>query len=135
MSAYRRPGWVTTNVYNKLLLRLNRAPGLAVRGRRTGEWHVNPVWPLDVEGDRYLVAPRGDTHWARNLRVTGEGELRWGSRVEPFTATEIPRGQRARFVDAYLRAYGKRYGGYVGKEFAEMPDPADHPVFLVKPKP
>ncbi len=135
MSKYRKPGFFMTHVYNPLLLRLNRAPGLAVRGRRTGEWHVTPVWPLDVQGDRYLVAPRGDTHWARNLRVMGEGELRWGSRVEPFTATEIPVTQRSRFVDAYLQEYGGRYGGSITKEFAELPDPADHPVFLIRPKP
>lgn len=122
------------HLYNPLLLRFRRAPGLAVRGRQSGEWHVVPVWPLELEGERYLVAPRGETHWVRNLRVTGEGELRWGSRAEPFTATEIPPGHRGRFVDAYLRAYGKRYGGYVGREFAEMPDPADHPVFRISSK-
>ena len=41
------------------------------------------------EGRRYLVAPRGDTQWVRNLRVAGSGELRVGRRVEAFRATEI----------------------------------------------
>ena len=44
---------------------------LAVRGRATGEWRTTPVNPLRVAGERYLVAPRGHTHWVRNLRVAG----------------------------------------------------------------
>jgi hypothetical protein len=39
--------------------------------------------------------------------------------------------QRAPLVAAYLERNGKRYGAFVAKEFEWMPDPADHPVFLL----
>ena len=43
-----------------------------VRGGRT-EWVFNTSTgtekPYTFEGQRYLVAPRGDTHWVRNLRA------------------------------------------------------------------
>lgn len=48
-----------------------------------------PVWPLDREGKRYLVAPRGNTHGASNLRASGEGELREGRRMARFKAVEL----------------------------------------------
>ena len=32
---------------------------LSVRGRKSGEWHSTPVNLLTVDGQRYLVAPRG----------------------------------------------------------------------------
>jgi len=59
---------------------------LAVRGRSSGAWRTVPVNLLTVDGERYLVAPRGATQWVRNLRAAGGGELRVGRRVEAFTA-------------------------------------------------
>ena len=44
---------------------------LAVRGRKTGEWRTVPVNLLVHEGERYLVAPRGETEWVRNMRYRG----------------------------------------------------------------
>jgi hypothetical protein len=35
-------------------------------------------------GQRYLVAPRGDTQWVRNLRASGRGELRWRRGIKPL---------------------------------------------------
>jgi hypothetical protein len=87
--------------------------------------------PLDYQGRRYLVAPRGNTHWARNLRAVGEGDLRLRGRRIHFKATEIPMSQRAPLVAGHLERNGKRYGAFVAKEFEWMPDPADHPVFLL----
>lgn len=132
---YRKSGFLNNRVMNPLMTLLGIAPSLTIRGRTSGRRYTTPVWPLDYEGQRYLVAPRGNTHWARNLRVVGEGELRLGGRRVHFRATEIPASQRAPLVAAYVQKYGKRYGGYVAKEFALMPDPADHPVFLVQSQP
>jgi hypothetical protein len=36
---------------------------LEVRGRKSGEWRRTPVNPLEFEGRRYIVAPRGETQW------------------------------------------------------------------------
>jgi hypothetical protein len=132
---YRKSGFFNNKVMNPLLTALGLAPALTVRGRTSGRRYTMPVLPLDYEGKQYLVAPRGNTHWARNLRSVGEGELRSGGRKVQFRATEIPVAQRGPLVAAYVQKYGSKYGGFVAKEFAALPDPADHPVFLVEPEP
>ncbi|MCL2581584.1 MAG: nitroreductase/quinone reductase family protein [Streptosporangiales bacterium] len=87
---------------------------LSVKGRKSGQWRSVPVNPLALDGERYLVSPRGNTHWVRNLRAAGgEGELRIGRRTERFTATEI--GDDAK--PAVLRAYLKRWAWEVGAFF------------------
>jgi deazaflavin-dependent oxidoreductase (nitroreductase family) len=78
---------------------------LYVRGRKTGEWRSTPVNPLTVDGQRYLVAPRGHTQWVRNMRAAGGGELRVGRRVEAFTATELADEQKPELLRAYLRRW------------------------------
>jgi len=98
---YLKPGWFVSWMVNPLLMRLGAVPTLAVRGRTTGEWRTVPVNVLELEGQRYLVAPRGDTQWVRNLRVSGRGELRWRNRVEPFRATEVPDTEKPRVIEAY----------------------------------
>ena len=73
---YVRPGWFTRHVFNPIVAGLTRAGisvwgsrQLRVRGRTSGEWKSVPVNLLTSEGERYLVAPRGETQWVRNLRV------------------------------------------------------------------
>ncbi len=125
---YLRPGWLTSRVLNPLLMRLGLVSTLAVRGRTTGEWRTVPVNVLELEGQRYLVAPRGDTQWVRNLRATGRGELRWRNHIEPFRAIEIPDSEKPRVIDAYLARWGYQVKGY----FKALPSPADHPVFRIE---
>ena len=125
---YLKPGWVTSRVVNPLLMRLGVVPILAVRGRVSGEWRTVPVNVLELEGQRYLVAPRGDTEWVRNLRATGRGELRRRARVEAFRATELPDREKPRIIGAYLA----RWGYQVRRYFEELPEPSDHPVFRVE---
>jgi hypothetical protein len=86
---------------------------LAVRGRRSGEWRVVPVNLLEVGGVRYLVAPRGETQWVRNIRVAGGGELRLGRRAEPFRAIELADADKP----PVLRAYLARWRFEVGRFF------------------
>ena len=88
---YREPGWFTRNVFNRSIAFLTRhgvsvwgSRVLAVKGRTSGEWRTTPVNLLEVEGRRYLVSPRGEGQWVRNLRVAGTGELRVGQKVEVF---------------------------------------------------
>jgi deazaflavin-dependent oxidoreductase (nitroreductase family) len=139
---YRRPGWFTTHVFNRLVAGLTRAGisvlgsrVLEVRGRKTGEPRRTPVNLLEFEGGRYLVAPRGHTQWVRNLRASGEGRLWLGRRSESFTAAELSDDEKP----ALLRAYLKRWKAEVGVFFAGVgPDSSDedlrriapdHPVF------
>ena len=109
-------------------MRVGMIPTLAVRGRTSGEWRIVPVNVLELDGQRYLVAPRGDTQWVRNLRATGRGELRRRGSVEPFRAIEIPDNEKPRVIEAYLARWGYQVKGY----FKALPDPADHPVFRIE---
>jgi deazaflavin-dependent oxidoreductase (nitroreductase family) len=109
-----------TNFFNDTVARLTRtgisvygSRVLAVKGRKSGEWRTTPVNPLRVDGTQYLVAPRGNTQWVRNLRVVGTGELRVGRKAEPFSATEIGDDDKP----AILRAYLKRWKFEVGVFF------------------
>jgi F420H(2)-dependent quinone reductase len=129
---YRKSGFFNNRIVSPLLVRLGLVPMMRIRGRTSGRVYSLPALPLDYEGKRYLVAPRGNTQWARNLRASGEGELRVGGRTDRFTAVEIPPAERGPLVEAYVRRYGSKYGGFVAKEFAALPDPADHPVFLIQ---
>jgi deazaflavin-dependent oxidoreductase (nitroreductase family) len=133
MSApYRKPDFFTRRVLQPLFAALGMAPTLTVAGRSSGRRYRFPVLPLDYQGHRYVVAPRGNTQWARNLRASREAELKVGGRTTRLRASEIPASERAPLVDAYVRQYGRKYGGFVAREFAALPDPADHPVFVLE---
>jgi len=75
---------------------------LAVRGRKSGEWRTVPVNLLVHEGTRYLVAPRGETEWVRNIRVSGGGELRLGRASEPFRAVELSDAEKPPILRLYI---------------------------------
>jgi deazaflavin-dependent oxidoreductase (nitroreductase family) len=103
--------WLTrhgVSVYGSRMLR--------VRGRKSGEPRLTLVNLLVVDGDRYLVAPRGHTQWVRNLRAAGAGELVLGRRVEPVTAVELADDVKV----PVLRAYLKRFGWEVGMFFENL---------------
>jgi deazaflavin-dependent oxidoreductase (nitroreductase family) len=143
-SRYVRPGWFTKHVFNRLVSGLTRlgvsvwgSRELRVRGRRTGQMRSTPVNLLTIDSERYLVAPRGDTQWVRNLRVAGKGELRLGRRIEPFTATEVPVEKRVPVLRAYLKRWKAEVGLFFGGVSADSSDEElrriapDHPVFRV----
>jgi deazaflavin-dependent oxidoreductase (nitroreductase family) len=78
---------------------------LTVRGRSSGQLRSTPVNLLTLDGERYLVSPRGHTQWARNLRAAGAGTLRLGRRTEAFTATELADADKPPVLSAYLRRW------------------------------
>ncbi|MEX2080461.1 MAG: nitroreductase/quinone reductase family protein [Dehalococcoidia bacterium] len=140
---YKKPGLPTKvfNVVVKGITRLGLGPAgartLMVRGRKSGEPHTTPVNPLEHGGGTYLVAPRGNTQWARNLRVVGDGELRLGRKVHRFRGEEIADADKLPILKAYLEKWAWEVGA-----FFELPkNPSDeqiageapnHPVFRVE---
>ncbi len=141
---YLAPNSFATSVFNPAVVWLTRrgisvwgSRVLRVRGRSSGQWRTTPVNLLTFEGERYLVSPRGQTQWVRNLRAAGGGELQVGRRVEAFTAHEIADADKP----ALLRAYLQRWKFEVGAFFEGVgPDASDdelraagprHPVFQV----
>src|SRR5215218_1146488 len=107
---YVEPGWFTRKVFNPAIAALTRAGisvwgsrELRVRGRRSGEWRATPVNLLRLRDEPYLVAPRGQTQWVKNLRASGEGELRVGRRTDTFRATELGDEEKVEILRAYLK--------------------------------
>ena len=116
---YVVPGWFTVHVFNRAVRWLTRhglsvagSRELRVVGRRSGEVRTTVVNLLGVEGERYLVAPRGTTQWVRNLRAAGRGELRVGRRVESFVAEELDDAGKAPVLRAYLDKWGWEVGQF-----------------------
>jgi deazaflavin-dependent oxidoreductase (nitroreductase family) len=120
---YLQPGWFTRNVFNRLVsvstrlgLSVAGSTELRVRGRSSGEWRSTPVNVLTLDGERYLVAPRGVTQWVKNLRTAGGGELRVGRRTRSFTADELLDEAKT----AVLREYLRRWAWEVGAFFEDI---------------
>lgn len=136
---------LVTRIFNLLPMGLARlgisvwgSRTLAVRGRSSGEWRTVPVNLLEYEGVRYLVAPRGETQWVRNLRVAGSGELRLGPRREIFVAREIADADKLPILRAYLRRWAFEVNQFFQGVGADAPD-ADlqriapgYPVFRIE---
>ncbi len=126
---YQRPNWFLRLVAGPIVAKLGLTSTLAVRGRKTGEWRTIPVNVLSLAGERYILSPRGETEWVRNLRTAGTGEVRRAGRTEPFRATELPVDDRAPIIAAYRN----KWDWQVRAQFDAMPDPKDHPVFRLEP--
>ena len=141
---YQQPGWFTTHVFNGVVAGLTRAGisvlgsrVLEVRGRTSGEPRRNPVNLLTHDGQRYLVAPRGETQWVRNLRVADGGTLILGRRREPFTATELTDVDKREVLRAYLKRWKAEVGVFFDGVDASSSDAEldriapRHPVFRI----
>src|SRR5215472_14929624 len=109
---------------------------LEVVGRTSGRTISQPMVPVVVEGQRYLVSMLGDqVQWVKNVRAAGgRAVLRHGRREEAFLE-EVPTDQRALILKAYLqRAPGARPHVPVHKDaplagFEQIAP--DYPVFRV----
>lgn len=140
---YIRPGR-STKLFNTVVASLTRgglsvwgSRVLGVRGRTSGELRTTPVNVLTVDGERYLVSPRGVTQWVRNIRAAGAAELRLGRRVEQIRVVELSDDEKP----AILRPYLKRWKFEVGVFFDGVDASASdetlrgvgpkHPVFRI----
>ena len=143
---YKAPGWFTRNVFNRGVAFATRhgvsvwgSRVLAVKGRKSGEWRTTPVNLLTIGDQRYLVAPRGETEWVKNIRVAGGGELRVGKKVEPFTVQELTGEAKPPVLRAYLRRWKMEVGVFFDGVGPKSTDDEllaigdKHPVFEVLP--
>ena len=119
--------WLHRRILNPLVMRLGMMPALIVRGRNTGRQRKVPVRPIEVGGSRYLVANRGHSHWARNLSVNPEAELRDHGESERIRAVEIDGIER----DRALAEYRATARPSIKNLFDQLPDPDDHPTFRI----
>jgi deazaflavin-dependent oxidoreductase (nitroreductase family) len=146
---YRKPGWLTQQVFNRAVTLATRAGisvlgsrVLEVRGRKSGLARRTPVNLLSLDGRQYLVSPRGETEWVRNVRADGgKLDLLLGGKRQHCLGHEVPEADR---VDV-LRGYLRRWKAEVGVFFDGVgPDSTDdqiraiahkHPVFRLETAP
>jgi len=112
---------------------------LEVRGRKTGRVYSTPVNVLEYKKKKYLVAPRGDTQWVRNVIDSGKATLVKGTKRENIRLQPIGDEAKAETLKAYLDTYKltvQRYfpipAGSPLKEFEPLA--GRYPVFEVTPE-
>jgi deazaflavin-dependent oxidoreductase (nitroreductase family) len=138
---YRAPGWFTRNVFNRVVATLTRmgvsvlgSRVLETRGRQSGQLRRTPVNLLTVDGHEYLVSPRGNGHWVRNVRAdSGRLTLILGRHRHAYVARELsvddPR------TTQILRAYLTRWKAEVGVFFdGTGPNSSDAELAAIAPK-
>jgi len=142
MTMYHKPSGLV-KAMNSLVGRLaswGLIPGgtalLQVKGRRSGQTRSTAVTWVEHDGQRYLVAPRGNTEWVRNVKAAGgEAVLKHG-KSDAVRLEELPVEQRAPIIQAYL----KKTARVTKREFGIEPDAPieefqriapDHPVFRI----
>src|SRR3990170_1188404 len=108
MTFYRRPAALTQMMNGALgwLASLGLTPSrmitLEVKGRRSGQPRSTVVNAVEYGGTRYLVSPRGEAEWVRNVRAAGgEAMIRHRGR-RSVRLEEVPAEQRAPIFKAYL---------------------------------
>lgn len=140
---YRAPGWFTRHVFNRLVARLTRmgisiwgSRVLEVPGRTSGEPRRTPVNLLDVEGSQFLVSPRGEGQWVRNVRANdGRLALLLGRNRTQHIATELHGSEKVTVLREYLRRWKAEVGVFFDGTSADSTDAElaaiapKHPVF------
>lgn len=138
-SHYRRPGWFTRHVFNRAVVALTRL-GISLRGsrilevagRKSGLPRRTPVNLLSIGETSYLVAPRGEAEWVRNVRAAGGRlDLLLGRRRSRYQASELLDEDKV----PVLRAYLARWKVEVGVFFDGVgPDSTDEEMAAIAPK-
>ena len=94
---------------------------LQVRGRKSGKIFSTPIDLLELNGKRYLVAPRGRTQWVRNAEAAGEIELKRGKLKQKFKLRALSGQEKLEVLKAYLDRFKREVQTY-------FPVPAGSPA-------
>lgn len=139
---FRKPSAIEA-IFNKVfgwIVGLGMGPPasylLQVRGRKSGRLFSTPVNLLEVQGKKYLVAPRGRTQWVRNAEAAGEVTLRRGKYRQSFRLRPLPEGERPAILKGYLDRFRREVQRYFPvpagsdvKDFAAIA--GGYPVFEI----
>jgi len=144
MTVYHKPSGAVKlmNSFIGRLASFGLIPGgtaqLQVKGRKSGRTRTNAVTLVEHEGQRYLVAPRGNTEWVRNVQAAGGQAVLKHGKSENVRLEEIPAEQRAPVIKPYLNKTAMATKGEFGidpgaplEEFEKIAD--RHPVFRITP--
>jgi deazaflavin-dependent oxidoreductase (nitroreductase family) len=144
MTVYHKPSGAVKlmNAFIGRLASIGLIPGgtvqLEVKGRRSGKTRLVAVTLAEHEGQRYLVAPRGNTEWVRNVKAAGGEAALKHRKTEKVQLEEVPVEQRAPIIKIYL----KKTAAVTKREFGLDPEASleefekiapRHPVFRVVP--
>jgi deazaflavin-dependent oxidoreductase (nitroreductase family) len=138
---YKAPGWFTRNVFNRTVAGLTKL-GISVmgsrvletKGRTSGQARQTPVNLLTIDGHQYLVSPRGEGQWVRNVRADeGRLTLLLGRNRQAYIGRELPTDDPQ--TATILRAYLQRWKAEVGVFFdGTGPDSSDAELTAIAPK-
>ena len=95
---------------------------LRVRGRKSGKERGVVINLLTVDGVDYVVSPRGNTQWARNVRAAGVVEMgpRWRSRRTRIS--EVADDAKPELLRRYLDRWYWQVKDYVAPLTPESTD-------------
>ena len=142
---YAKPGLFTRKVLNPFVLLMTRAGVsvwgsriLEVRGRKSGSPRRTPVNLLEIDGRQYLVSPRGEGQWVKNVRAGGGRlALLLGRHRAEYDTREVPDDEKSPILRAYLRRWKMEVGVFFDGVTADSDEgdvqriAPDHPVFLL----
>ncbi|AQT80129.1 nitroreductase family deazaflavin-dependent oxidoreductase [Mycolicibacterium litorale] len=120
MTTHYQPPNATARALNAVIRALAEAGvsiagsrALRVRGRKSGTVRSVVINVLRVDGVDYLVSPRGNTQWARNVRAAGAVELgpRW--RRTPVRVTEVADDAKPELLRRYLARWFWEVKGHI----------------------
>lgn len=106
------------------------------KGRKSGKTYTTAVNWTEVDGQRYLVAPRGETQWVRNVRADGGRAVLRHGKTRQVRLEEVSVGERAPIIKNYVGE-----NKVVKGEFGVDPDDPiekyeataeNHPTFRIK---
>ena len=107
-----------------------------VKGRRSGMTRSNVVTWVEQDEERYLVSPRGETEWVRNVRAAGGDAVIRRRGRQTVRLEEVTAEQRAPIIKAYRKKTAKATQQHFGvdpkaeiEEFEAIA--ARHPVFRI----
>lgn len=111
LPAFREPSSVekTFNRFFGFLVGLGMGPGycylLQVPGRKSGKLYSTPVNLLELNGKKYLVAPRGRRQWVRNAEAANQVTLKRGKNAQTFHLRPLNGPERLEVLKVYLDSF------------------------------
>ena len=127
---YIKPSWFFARVFNRIALAtgvVNSEPMTVIK-RRSKLSQTIPMTPVDVDGVKYVVPVRGETEWVQNVRANPRVKLPKSAPTD-YVATEVPIEARKWILEAYKATASKA----TRRLFRQLPEDADHPVFVLAP--
>jgi deazaflavin-dependent oxidoreductase (nitroreductase family) len=116
----------TFGILVRLGIGLSRNFLLEVRGRKTGHVYSTPVNVLPFKEKRYLVAPRGNTQWVRNVASSQDATLVRGVKRQTVQLRAVTDDVKPEVLKPYLERYSLTVQRY-------FPIPAGSPLQKFEP--